>query len=200
MPAQNTMININGSGGSGSAAVITANRAAASDSSGNVVASSTTDTELGYVHGVTSALQTQLAAKLASPTWTTFTPTVTLVGGSGNTVPTYSSTLARYIQIGKFIHMQVALINTSGGTAGAGTGVLNVALPVAMSANTTTDALIITAGYMSNSTTEDFLLVRPVASSAALPLYRSVGFTAIVGNTQNNAARSLRFAFSYEID
>ncbi len=42
------------------AAAITGNRAVASDVNGIPVASSTTDTELGYVHGVTSAIQTQI--------------------------------------------------------------------------------------------------------------------------------------------
>ncbi len=46
------------------AAAITASRALASDSNGIPVASSTTATEVGYVNGVTSAIQTQLDAKL----------------------------------------------------------------------------------------------------------------------------------------
>jgi hypothetical protein len=43
---------------------ITANRALASDASGYPVHTAVTDTELGYVSGVTSAIQTQLTAKL----------------------------------------------------------------------------------------------------------------------------------------
>lgn len=45
------------------AAAITANKALASDANGIPVASATTDTELGYVSGVTSAIQTQLDGK-----------------------------------------------------------------------------------------------------------------------------------------
>lgn len=44
------------------ATAITANRALASDANGIPVHTSVTDTELGYVSGVTSAIQTQLAA------------------------------------------------------------------------------------------------------------------------------------------
>lgn len=53
-------------------AATTASRALASDASGFVTASATTDTELGYVSGVTSAIQTQINAKApsASPTFT----------------------------------------------------------------------------------------------------------------------------------
>ena len=47
---------------------LTASRALVSNSSGKVGASSTTATELGYVHGVTSAIQTQLDAKQATIT------------------------------------------------------------------------------------------------------------------------------------
>lgn len=46
-------------------AAVTAHRALASDASGFIVASSVTDTELGYLSGVTSAIQTQLAGKLS---------------------------------------------------------------------------------------------------------------------------------------
>ncbi len=42
---------------------LTASRALVSNSSGKVAVSSTTDTELGYVHGVTSAIQTQINSK-----------------------------------------------------------------------------------------------------------------------------------------
>lgn len=51
---------------------LTASRALVSGSSGNLVASAVTATELGYLDGVTSAVQTQLNAKAptASPTFT----------------------------------------------------------------------------------------------------------------------------------
>jgi hypothetical protein len=42
---------------------LTASRALASNASGKVAVSAVTDTELGYVSGVTSAVQTQLNAK-----------------------------------------------------------------------------------------------------------------------------------------
>jgi hypothetical protein len=45
---------------------LTASRAMATDGSSNLVSSATTATELGYVNGVTSAIQTQLDGKLSS--------------------------------------------------------------------------------------------------------------------------------------
>lgn len=47
-------------------AAVTANRALASDASGFIVASTVTDTELGYLSGVTSAIQTQLNGKAST--------------------------------------------------------------------------------------------------------------------------------------
>lgn len=74
---------------------LTASRALISNVSGNVAASVVTSTELGYVSGVTSAIQTQLNAKaaLASPT---FTGTVTLpeVIISGASIPQNSKSAA----------------------------------------------------------------------------------------------------------
>lgn len=55
----------------GQAAALTASRALASDASGFVTPVSTTSTELGYVNGVTSAIQTQLDAKVAKSLVTT---------------------------------------------------------------------------------------------------------------------------------
>jgi hypothetical protein len=49
-------------------ATLPASVAVTSDSSGKISSSSTTATELGYVHGVTSAIQTQLNGKQASVT------------------------------------------------------------------------------------------------------------------------------------
>jgi len=56
----------------GAATTATANRALISDSNGKVTAATTTATEIGYVNGVTSAIQTQLNAKAptASPAFT----------------------------------------------------------------------------------------------------------------------------------
>ncbi len=59
---------------------LTANRAVATDTDGHPVAATTTATELGYVHGVTSAIQTQLNSK-ATEVATPGTATSTGVAG-----------------------------------------------------------------------------------------------------------------------
>lgn len=60
----------NNASGEMTSTAVTANRAVATDANGQPVASSTTATELGYVAGVTSAIQTQLNAKFTLPALT----------------------------------------------------------------------------------------------------------------------------------
>ena len=64
---------------------LTANRAVISNGSQKIAVSATTSTELGYVNGVTSAIQTQLDAKQ---------PTIT---GSATTIDTESLTASRAV-------------------------------------------------------------------------------------------------------
>lgn len=59
---------------------ITASRAVISDASGNLAAATTTSTEIGYVNGVTSAIQTQIDAKASSAS-PSFTGLTTIGGG-----------------------------------------------------------------------------------------------------------------------
>jgi len=59
----------------------TASRAIVSDGSGKLASSTTTATEIGYVNGVTSAIQTQLNARLT----TTLTSAQIFVGNGSNT-------------------------------------------------------------------------------------------------------------------
>jgi len=87
---------ITGAASSITSSNLTALRSLYSDASGKVAASSITATELSYLGGVTSAIQTQLNAKapIASPTFTgTVTiPGVTVSGGTQNWTATASGT------------------------------------------------------------------------------------------------------------
>lgn len=62
----NNRVMVSSSGTITEATAITANRAIVSNASGIPVHATTTDTEIGYVNGVTSAIQTQINAKQAS--------------------------------------------------------------------------------------------------------------------------------------
>lgn len=69
----NTEVNASAAIAVSKLAALTASRAVVSDGSGFISAATTTSTEIGYVNGVTSAIQTQLNAKAptASPAFTT---------------------------------------------------------------------------------------------------------------------------------
>jgi hypothetical protein len=88
---------------------LTASRALASDGSGKVAASSVTSTELEYVSGVTSAIQTQLNAKapLASPALTG-TPTAPTASAGTNTTQ-----LATTAYVNAEISADVGVANSS---------------------------------------------------------------------------------------
>lgn len=149
-------------------------------------------------------------AGMTSPTWSTFTPTFTLVGGAGNTVPTFSTNSGRYITIGKLVRVAVVLSNDSAGTAGAGTGVVNIALPVAVGASVGVGGSIIAwhnVGWYDNnaSGTANIVLGSLAASATTIALgYWSTAltnFANLLGNQFTGAdTRYLVLDFTYEID
>jgi hypothetical protein len=85
-------------------AAITASRALASDTNGLPVASAVTATELGYLSGVTSSLQTQISGKASSTGWSNFAVITTdtsgvlqsTTGSVNGSVLQYSATGAVY--------------------------------------------------------------------------------------------------------
>ena len=71
---------------------LTISTALAVDGSGNLASSTTTGTELGYVHGVTSAIQTQLNAKQASGSYITALTGDVTASGPGSSTATLAAT------------------------------------------------------------------------------------------------------------
>jgi hypothetical protein len=129
----------------------------------------------------------------------TFTPTVTLVGGAGNIVPVYSTNTGRYTRIGRQVFVDVYLTG-DGGDEGAGTGQVNIALPITASASHPTS--LWPAGYADNGTTEYEIWAQIAGSGTTMTLnYFSTlsGEVAFTGADQNNATRVIRLKFFYEV-
>ena len=87
---------------------------------------SVTDTELGYLDGVTSALQTQLAGKAdttGNGAWTSYTPQVDQ-GATTNIAKSIG--YAKYILLGKLCICNVHMTLSASGTAGS---LVTVTLP-----------------------------------------------------------------------
>lgn len=106
-------------------AAITGGRALASDANGVPVASSTTATELGYVNGVTSSIQTQLNAKLSNITGLVTAGTNVTVTGAGTGPSPYVVGLSGIIPIanggtGYSTYDTTALASFGGGSGAAG--------------------------------------------------------------------------------
>ena len=104
---------------------LTASRAVVTNGSGTLASASTTATEIGYVSGVTSAIQTQLNAKApsASPTLTTpSTDVVTLDGQASAPTAPSSGFYKMYVKddTSKLTIMDSAGNETSVGAGGGG--------------------------------------------------------------------------------
>ena len=120
---------------------LTASRALVSNSSGKVATSSVTSTELGYVHGVTSAIQTQLNRKQAVLAFTS---------GQGTRNSTYATGgSCTWRKWGRLVIVDIYDLIVANVTVGdATTNILFSGLPVC-SAGSVTNISSLTAGQKS---------------------------------------------------
>ena len=114
-------------------------------------------TELSYVKGVTSAIQTQINGKLTSPTWVQYGATSTIVGWSGFTI-----NIIRYMLVGKIVFVEYYITGTSNSTTTSFTLPFSSATQVSMiwsNNNQTRNNATNYMGYsnvLSNSSTATF--------------------------------------------
>lgn len=129
----------------------------------------------------------------------TFAPNVTLVGGAANTVPVYSTNTGRYTRIGNRVFVDVYLAG-DGGDEGAGTGQINIALPIAASGSHSAGEFLI--GTLLNNTNTSLLtgVINGAVSTVALSLFNAINTKITAkGQDQNNTTRAIRLKFSYEV-
>lgn len=129
----------------------------------------------------------------------TFTPTVTLVGGAGNTVPVYTTNVGRYTRIGNRVFVDIYL-SGDGGAEGAGTGNLNIALPIAASSSNT--RILSGSGVGSNGAVGTPLVAEVLASATTCAIkYISTlsVYEAYLGSNQNDTSRFITLSFVYEV-
>lgn len=135
--------------------------------------------------------------KLAS-SWTSYTPTVTVDSG---TAPTYTNaaTSGKYSQIGKIVTLQFFLYNTTGGTAGSGTGAMHYSLPVsAVLTKTGASTVIVGSSQVNNGAQTNFNF--PFIDSAnTLSIVNADTATVITGGQQNSTTRFVRVHAIYEV-
>ena len=160
---------------------LTASRALASDGSGKIVVSDVTSTELGYLDGVTSAIQTQLNAKQATITGaattiddTDLTASRALASdGSGKVaVSAVTSTELGYLDgVSSAIQTQLDAKSTTSNAAALAAE--DVALQARITANSTTTTAVETrrvaniAGAVSTITTGNLTASRAIVSDGS---------------------------------
>ena len=68
-------------------------------------------TELGYLNGTTSAIQTQINTKISSPAYTSWTPTVQNSAGTANLTLNvdYNLAEASYYRMGNFVYCVIKI-------------------------------------------------------------------------------------------
>lgn len=127
---------------------------------------------------------------------TTFTPTVTLVGGAGNTVPVYTINNGSCVKIGNFCAVSVYLTG-DGGAEGAGTGQINIDLPFPAAATSFDEGFSVGTAF--NNTTSYDLDGAYAAGGTTIRLrYWNAGALAdFTGAQQNNTTRNIRLNFFY---
>jgi hypothetical protein len=138
-------------------------------------------------------------AKATTSVWTTYTPTMTLVGGSGNTVPVYSTNYGRYTKVGKTVFVDVYLTG-DGGAEGAGSGHLSIAMPIA--AGTSCPEFFFPCGILQNSSAAYLMYGTLTAGSTALELCYVSGTSRAyaLGTLQAGTDRTIQLKFFYEVN
>ncbi len=171
-------------------AALTPSRAVVSDGSGFISAATTTSTEIGYVNGVTSSIQTQLNAKAANP----MTTTGDMIYASNTATPATPARLGigttSFVMSSSGTAPQWALLvnaNVSGSAAIAGTKIS----PDFGSQNVTTTGNISTTSTgtfnsLGLMTLQNSLKIGATAAATGL----SVGAKQYIGNKLNSILMS----------
>lgn len=200
----NRLVVNDGSGVASDAAAITASRALISDSNGIPTHSSTTNTELGYVSGVTSAIQTQLDDKTAKSTLTTkgdiyaataaSTPARVAVGTNGYvlTADSAQSTGLTYLPVPSAA-VQAGKLANLGLSTSVAANALTVALRQADGSSDPGSAPNqVYIDFRSSTLTSGAVTERAVASAVSL--------TVPSGATLGHASNVVEFIYVYAID
>lgn len=156
----------------------------------------TTSLPTGFLIGAGTGAITALT----NVPWANYTATLTLVGGAGNTVPVYASTVSRYSQVDKRVLVHCRF-NGDGGDEGAGTGKLTMALPVNAGANWKGGALLIGTFINGSSSTVTPIWGSISANGSTISFNKFTAYNTIAdmtGADQNNTTRTIDVAFWYE--
>lgn len=131
--------------------------------------------------------------------WAYYNAIITLVGGIGNVVPTYSSVHSRYKQVDDLVHVCIHL-EGDGGNEGAGTGQINISLPIQAGINTSGDGVGMT-GYIVNGINSEIMNGNIDVNGTTIKLKAwktTKQFTDVIGSDQDQTNRTISLHFWYE--
>lgn len=172
----------------------------ATTTANQILFSSATNT-VSEITGVVSSLVTTNSSgvpSLQSMAWSSYSPTVTLVGGSGNTVPVYTTNTGRFCRMGNTVFFEVTL-QGDGGAEGAGTGSINIALPVNAASS---GSVSVIRGDFTNGALLGILQGSIVTSGStiAFAYWNTIStVTSFVGNNQNDTSRNINIQGWYQV-
>ncbi len=188
----NNRVMISNSGAVVEAAAITASRALISDSNGIPSASSVTATELGYVSGVTSAIQTQLNGKQPTGNYITALTSDVSASGPGSAAATVNSVGGR----------TAAQISTSVGATLAATSANTANTIVQRDASGNFAAGTITAATLNVSTaftlTDAIFTVQDIGGSFLYEVNPGVQTVTLTDNAGSNSQMLINGFSAYD--
>lgn len=133
--------------------------------------------------------------------WQSYTPAVTLVGGTGNTVPVYTTNSGRWERKCNTIFVDI-LLQGDGGADGAGTGVFNISLPITAGASSNADG-IGASGFVQNGSkyyTANGSIGAGTTTITMTILGDIKNFDPMTGADQDHSTRKINLHFWYEVD
>lgn len=125
-----------------------------------------------------------------------FTPTLSLVGGSGNTVPVFSTNTGLYVRVGRLCTI-FCYFTGDGGAEGAGSGVVNVNLPI-VAASDHPPGVFGDGSYANGANSGPvYGVISGSGSTASLRQVSAGLITNLTGANLNNTSRTLSFSTTY---
>jgi len=139
---------------------------------------------------ITSPYYSKVENPQGFPSYFSYTPVVTCPSG---TAPTYTTKTGRFTVKGSQVHVQIQMLNTTGGTAGASANPLFCTVPINIYAGIS--AIGSGAAYEESGTLKGVFC----RNNTSAFYFHNADFTNILGQDQSSAARQLHFNLVYEM-
>jgi hypothetical protein len=126
-----------------------------------------------------------------------YTPVVTLVGGTDNVVPQYAAVRGKFYFAENGLCTVEVLLAGDGGNDGAGTGSLKISLPRAAHAENAEP--FVPAGRYTNGASENLIVARALRGASVMDIAHLSGgaFANLTGADQSDTIRTIELQYTY---